>query len=548
MQTGAALDTDSRMDGPTGTAAENWRLLRVINHYRLLLAGSAAAAALSGRSIPPLGESDPFLFLVVSALYAAVTIVGVETARRRAPGYETQTSVYAFADIVLITLLMHASGGMASGLGLLLLISVASGGLLLSPRLAILFGAVATVALLIEHAWPFLHGTRFPTEGLAQVGLLGFFLFATSGLFSMLARRLRATEALARRRGVDLANMGAVNELIIQRLQSGVLVCDRDGTAHRMNRMARDLLGVRGPDGAKRPLQELSPALAKELARWVAHPAPASHTLEVRPGVSLVARFTRIGQRHHDSGVLVFLDDIAALRHEAQQMKLAALARLAASMAHEIRNPLGAMMQAAQLLGESPELRPEDARLVKIIEDQGRRMNTMVDNVLQLGRRDRMRPVPLNLRPWLGDFVERYAEESGIPAGAFALEGSEAVACMDPGQLYQVLRNLCQNALRHSAPFEGETLVRLRSGFDFEARPVLDIVDRGSGVAAEIADNIFEPFFTTSARGTGLGLYVAKQLCEGNGARLDYHPREGGGSRFRITFTRAEECSDHGTH
>jgi len=547
MQTRGALDTDSRMDGPTGAVAQNWRLLLIFNLYRLLLASSAAIIALLPHPPAPFGESSPLTFLVVSILYATVTIVSVETARRRAPGFEVQTSVYAFADIVLITLLMHASGGMASGLGLLLLISVASGGLLLTPRLSILFGALATLALLIEHAWPFLNGEIFPVDGLAQVGLLGFFLFATSGLFSMVAHRLRTTEALARRRGVDLANMGAVNELIIQRLQSGVLVCDRSGMVHRLNRTARDLLAVSGPQSARRSLRDLSPRLATQLETWNAQPANASCTIEGRPGVSLAARFAPIGQRQGDTGVVIFLDDVAVLHQQAQQVKLAALARLTASIAHEIRNPLGAIMQAAQLVAESPRLDPDDAQLVRIIEDQGRRMNTMVDNVLQLGRRDRMRPVRLGLRPWLRDFAKRYAEESGTPVEVFALEGAEAVACTDPGQLYQVVRNLCQNALRHSPEFAGTPVVRLRPGFDAEARPCLDVIDRGSGIPPEIVDNIFEPFFTTSARGTGLGLYVARQLCEGSGARLDYHPGDNGGSRFRITFMRAEECADHGT-
>jgi two-component system sensor histidine kinase PilS (NtrC family) len=540
-----ALDADSRLQGPPG-AAENWKLLQYFSLYRLLLAAGALAIALIGRPLHPFGETAPTLFLTASLIYFTITLAGLVTARRRWPDFETQTSLYAFADIVLLTLLMHASGGLASGLGLLLLISVANSGLLLPPRLAIFFAALASLVLLSEHFWSVLYGGRAPYESLAQVGLLGFFLFATAGLFHTLARRLRATEALARRRGIDLANLELVNEFVIQRLPSGVLVCDRNGQVHRMNRAACELLGQEsGP--ARQPLRTLSPPLAAQFDDWLRSRAPSREKpFSVRNGRTLLARFAAIGERQEDSGVLVLLEDSAVLQQQAQQVKLAALARLTASIAHEIRNPLGAVMQAAQLLAESPAPTPEEKRLVRIIEDQGRRMNEMIENVLQLARRDRIRPVRLALRPWLEGFTARFAEDARLPPAALAVEAADRLeACMDPDQLYQVVYNLCQNAVRHSPVYDGHALVALRAGVDRDRRPFLEVADRGSGVAPEIVDNIFEPFFTTAPKGSGLGLYLARQLCEGNGARLDYRPGENGGSCFRISFTPGEECPEH---
>ncbi len=544
--TSRALDADSRVEGPSATA-ENWKLLRYFNLYRLSLAAGTVAIALLERPVPPFGETAPVLFLTVSLIYAAITLAGLETTGRRRPGFEIQTSLYAFADITLITLLMHASGGLASGLGLLLLFPVASSGLLLNTRLAIFFAALATVALFTEHFWSFLTGGRFALEGLLQVGLLGFFLFATAGLSQTLARRLRATEALARRRGIDLANMGLVNEFIIQKLSSGVLVCDHGGRVHHMNHTARELLGISAAPGGKRRLSELSPELAARFSEWLETRATGgSKTLSTRSGHTLLPRFASIGQRQQDSGALIFLEDTVVLKQQGQQFKLAALARLTASIAHEIRNPLGAIIQAAQLLAESPAPIPEEKRLAKIIEDQGRRMNGMIENILQLSRRDRIRPVRLRLRPWLEEFIGRFAEDNRTPRALFAIEAADEVsACMDPDQLYQVVHNLCQNAARHSPPFSGSALVVLTAGLDREARPFLDVIDRGSGIPPEIVDNIFDPFFTTAPRGSGLGLYVARQLSEGNGARLDYHPGENGGSRFRITFVRGEECLEY---
>ena len=241
---------------------------------------------------------------------------------------------------------------------------------------------------------------------------------------------------------------------------------------------------------------------------------------------------------------------MAILKQQAQQLKMAALARLTASIAHEIRNPLGALTNAAQLLGETmnPE-NDEEKRLVKIIDEQSKRMNVIVQNVTQLSRRDRINPVKLDLEQWLEDFLRQYGDTISVPRDAFVvLNIQDMGVCVDPDQLYQVISNLCQNALRHSPPFTGTPLIKFQGGRDSEDRPMLDVIDWGAGVNPDIADNIFDPFFTTTPKGTGLGLYIARELCEGNGATLNYHPGEGGvGSRFRVTFVRAEDCAELGT-
>jgi two-component system sensor histidine kinase PilS (NtrC family) len=255
-------------------------------------------------------------------------------------------------------------------------------------------------------------------------------------------------------------------------------------------------------------------------------------------------RFVLIGDKQ-DSGALIFLEDTAILRHQAQQLKMAALARLTASIAHEIRNPLGAITNAAQLLGESAATPTgEEQRLLRIIGDQSRRMNVIVENVMQLSRRDHVNPKRVALGAWLREFVSQFCDSVRMPTDAIAvLEESPVRVCMDVDQLYQVVGNLCQNAFRHSGAFSGERSVELRYGSD-GGDPYLDVVDWGSGITPEVADNIFDPFFTTTPKGTGLGLYIARELCEGNGGRLDYYPGEGVGSRFRITFSKAEHCAE----
>ncbi len=533
-------------------AAQNWKLLALYNYYRLAISFAAAIVALTAIAIPPFGTAAPTLFLIAAVIYAAVGLVSFLSIQRQRPDFETQVTLQIFADIALITLLMHASGGVESGLGLLLLIAVAGASLMLDRRLTVFYAAWATLSVLVEHFWDWWVDevtTQDLLQGYPQVGLLGIGLFATATLGYTLATRLRATEALAERRGIDLANLAQLNAHIIQRMHAGVVVCDRDARVRLMNRMAETFLGT--PEGGGRvPLPVVSPDLSNQVGRWLETPERTTQApLRVETGYTLLPRFIPLGEPPpNHSGVLIFLEDAAILRQQAQQLKMAALARLTASIAHEIRNPLGAIANAAQLLNESADEEGEEGRLVRIIFEQSRRMNGIVENITQLSRRDKVSPVRLALQAWLEEFTKHFAESMRVSPEAFATYGAENIqVCIDPDQFYQIVGNLVQNALRHSPPFSGKLLVKLQAGTNPDGRPFLDVIDWGTGVREEIRDKIFEPFFTTTPRGTGLGLYIARELCEGNGAALDYHPGPGGvGSRFQITFARAEECSELG--
>jgi len=552
MGTGLFGLTMSAADSQSAFTAENWRLLRSFNFYRLAIALAAAALALTGETIPPFGAAGPLLFKVASLMYVGISSLSIVAIYRRWPDFETQATFLAFVDIVLLTLLMHASQGLESGVGLLLLVAVAGASLMLGARLTILYAALATIAIGMEVNWVFLTGgewiaERWTTEGYTQMGLLGIGLFTTAALTQLLAQRLRATEALAQQRGVDLANLAQVNELIIQRMNSGVLACDGDGKVHMVNKTARGFLGIATELSSKPMLTDLSAELAEQFRRQRERTEGGGRSIiRSRAGYALLPRFVPVGERRDDTGMLIFLEDTAVLKQQAQQLKMAALARLTASIAHEIRNPLGAISHAAQLLDESVGKDAEEARLLRIIQDQSRRMNTIIENVTQLARRDKVNLAKLQLAPWLGEFIRQFTITGKHPPEMFQTLGVANLAtCFDPDQLQQVIGNLCQNALRHSPAFAGQALIAFKTGQGPDNRPFLDTIDWGSGVPAEIVDNIFDPFFTTTPKGTGLGLYIARELCESNGARLEYFPGDKGvGSRFRVTFARAEECSE----
>jgi two-component system sensor histidine kinase PilS (NtrC family) len=542
----------SAADSQSAFTAENWRLLRSFNFYRLAIALAATVLAYSGEVIPPFGAGGPQLFKMASLVYLATALLFTAAIHRRWPGFENQATFLAFADIVLLTLLMHASQGLESGVGLLLLVAVAGASLMLGTRLTVLFAALATISIGIEVNWAFLTegewaAHRWNTDGYTQMGLLGIGLFATASLTQLLAQRLRATEALAQQRGVDLADLAEVNDLIIQRMHSGVLACDQDGRVRMLNKTARNFLGTPAETSNNPMLSDLSPELAGQYAQWREKSTNTGRSIiRSRSGYALLPRFVPVGERRDDSGMLVFLEDTAVLKQQAQQLKMSALARLTASIAHEIRNPLGAISHAAQLLDESTDKDAEETRLLRIIQDQSRRMNIIIENVTQLARRDKVNPVQLQLAPWIGEFIRQFTITGKHPPEMFQTLGvTNLPVCVDPDQLQQVVGNLCQNALRHSPEFSGQALLAFKTGHDKDNRPFLDAIDWGSGVPPEIVDSIFDPFFTTTPKGTGLGLYIARELCESNGARLEYFPGDKGvGSRFRVTFARAEECSE----
>jgi two-component system sensor histidine kinase PilS (NtrC family) len=533
-----AIPEDSG-EAETGRDALTWKPLRLLTFYRLILAGVLLALYLGLEENSSLGETNPALYTLTCMFYVVFSLIAGFTARLRRPGYELQTILQILFDITAITLLIHASGGPASGMGILLIITVATGSLLMPGRMAFLFAAVAAMAVLGEQLYRTLFAGQPPDSGYAQSGLLGAALFATAALTYLMARRIHASEALARRRGVDIANLAKLNTYIVQRLQAGILVTDHQHNIRLINHTASKLLGI-PRDSEGRALADMSPALHEKLIQWRRFPEKETGLLEsAADGAGILPQFTLLGAAD-GIGALIFLEDTAAMAQQAQQMKLASLGRLTASIAHEIRNPLGAISHAAQLLNESDSLGPEDHRLMAIIREHTRRVNTVVQNVLQLSRPVTSIPQRIALQQWLEKFRDEFIHSGHCTAEQIVVtvRPGNIEVYMDPSQLHQVVWNLCQNALHHARPADRRP-IRLKLVCIYEGNrqaPHLDIIDNGAGIEPAMVQQIFEPFYTTKSGGTGLGLYIAREICESNQARLSYQPVSGGGSCFRITF------------
>ena len=525
---------------PTAPTDLAWRVIGLVNLYRLLVPPSLYALFAFAGSSSTLGEARPDLFLWTCLVYFAAGIAIVSGGRRLLPNLRATTFVHAMVDAIAISLLMFASGGVASGIGILFVVPVGAMALLADNRDAFVLAALATLALFAQQIGGHVTGTADSVDYPAT-GILGGIVFLVALLAWPLARRLRDSEATVRRQQVDLANLAQLSQYIVQHLRESIVVVDHENRIRLINETAAQLLG----DTSAYPgalLGEASPQLLYLLETWrartAAPAAPAQTFVGADGGHVVQPHFASLGGSE-PSPVIVFLEDTELLAAKIQQSKLAGLGRLSASIAHEIRNPVGAMSHAAQLLGESASLSDEDKRLTEIVRTNGDRVRQIIENVMSMARRENSRPERVVLASWLAGFRDEFCATMQIPPARLAMSAllGDVEVQVDPSQLRQIVWNLCENAVKYGSTEPGTDTIELRIGrLASTARPFLEVADRGAGIPAQHRERIFEPFFTGNSRGTGLGLFLSRELAQTNGATLLYEPRTSGGSVFRIVF------------
>lgn len=510
--------------------------LRLYLIYRVAL-GVALLLVYFAIGRGPLGTYLPGIFTIAVHLYVGFAIVALLVHLRQPEHSDKQGQLAVFLDIVLITVMMHTSGGVQSGLGMLIAVSIALGSLSQVGHTALLFAALASLAVLTERIYSHMSGA-FAETAYTQAGLLGVSFFALALLAHRLGTRAAESEQLAYQRGSDLASLAQLNDHVIQQMRAGILVVDEEETILVMNETAWVLLGM--PVAMRHyPLEESSPPLAGQYRHWLKTPDTQQPDFRAMSGGrDLRASFTPIGDKDTQS-TLIVLEDTAQLTAEVQQLKLASLGRLTAGIAHEIRNPLGAISHASQLLDESPDLPTTDRRMIEIIQHNSKRVNEVVESILKLSRQDNPHPKPLQLSPWLEEQIADVRQTHRLSDEQLQRqidpEGTTVFA--DPGQLRQVIDVLCDNAVHHYVGDAHRLNMRLVGGITLESGgPFLELRDNGPGIPKDAQVNLFEPFFTTRNEGTGLGLYIARQLCEANRIRLEYLSQPTGGSCFRLSF------------
>jgi len=501
-----------------------WRSLLFFNIYRLIVAALLLAVVAVWGGTLSFGSVHLVLFVGAACAYFLFSVACFALITMRWH-FNFQLTLQVAADIGFIVILIYASGGISSGLGLLLLTTLAGAGLISRGRLTLFYAALASIAVLLEQTYEVL-ANDVGVAQYVQAGLLSGGYFATAWLAHTLAKHTLASEQLAAQREIDLENMAQINQLVIRDMQDGVLVVDDQGMIRQFNVRAERILGLpRSRHDVV--LTDYAPALAARLEEWRDDVTGLDVANEMALSRTLNARFLPVG-RSRSVGAVIFLEDLTRIQAEARQLKLAALGRLTANIAHEVRNPLGAISHAAELLQEEPAINTTATRLLAIIHDNIRRLDRMVDDVLRLNRGDRANREKFKLVDYVKNFVERFCQTEKIVPRLFEVDaGADPYVLFDRNHLDQVMWNLCRNALRHCR--NENSSIRIVIGAERGDDIVkLDVVDDGPGVPVAARSHLFEPFFTTASGGTGLGLYIAREVCEANDATLDYVEMPGG--------------------
>ncbi len=518
------------------------RLFRIYNHYRVVV----SFLLLMMLFVTPM-EFDSrlraegyyhagiIIYLAINLFIGLVLLAGLQPRNRH-------IIVSVLMDILVLHGLLLTSTGMTSGLANLVIVTIAAGNILTPSRIGTLYAALGAICSLGIAVWSVFYEFSSVDE-IVRAGSLGIVYFATAFILQYISRRMLRSEALASSRARSIAELEQINRQIIQRMRTGILVMDRYGAVRLANAAAEELLFGSSPDKDMFSRGRTLPAPLRDgLEAWLKNPKGRTEPFQAMPTSPMVqANFAHLNQERGDQ-ILVFIDDLSKVTQQAQQMKLASLGRLTAGIAHEIRNPLGAISHASQLMRESEHLDAGDRKMLDIIQRHSRRVNGIIENVLDLSRRREANSDLVQIDQWLPTFRDDYLQTLGSGSGTppiinLEIEDRLPPARFDVSQIEQVLVNLCDNGLRYSLENTGRPEIELHAGATADGeRTYLDVHDSGVGIAMANRTSIFEPFFTTDKGGTGLGLYLARELCESNQAHLSLVDTDRAGCCFRITF------------
>ncbi|WP_460238235.1 sensor histidine kinase [Aurantivibrio plasticivorans] len=510
---------------------ESYKLLRVYAYYRTLLSSILLLLFISQITKNYLGVQASVLFLTTVILYTTTNLfILIYLWVKHFTPRTSQIIGILVIDICALAVLMYASDG--NELAYLIVVCIAAGSIFLDNKVSLGLAGFAALVVLTESVVQAESATQL-TKNLIFSGTFTVLVLATAHAFNILSNKIRASTLEAKTQAQQAEYLEQLSQLIIERMRTGILVVNKEDEIMLSNHAAKELLEL-APDSFN--IASIS-TLKDHLDVWRAYPHTRSPTLAIGSDARSDIRisFAKL-DTSHQSDTLIFAEDNRRLSQQAQQLKLASLGRLTASIAHEVRNPLGAISHAAQLLSESKELSTPDQRLSDIIQNHSKRVNGIIENIMQLSRRKHSSPERVNLNEWLQAFVDEYLQSK---AGhlSLSLERANIETRVDISQLHQVLSNLCDNGLRYSEMHTGKPEVSLRAGIDSHSElPYIEVIDSGKGIDESDVEQIFEPFFTTESSGSGLGLYICRELCETNQATLEYRRTQDGKSCFVITL------------
>lgn len=501
--------------------------IRIINIFRFVLSLIFVSFYFYVGQANWLDSNNAPLFFSLSLAYALFSISLLVITPLKSSAVIFFHPVQIIIDIFFIVLMMYAAGGIQSGLGLLLIITIVTASLVSDGRLALFYAAIATIGLLLEQSYR-IATSDLPYSSYTQSVMLSLSCFATAWLAYSLAKRLLQSEALASARSVDLENLEQVNALITQEMQDGVLVVDQDFNIRHHNISASLLLSL--PNSNTQPflLSDTAPTIASVFMDWVQGSEGNNDLIISVNNRELKLRLEPINHSNRQLGAVIFIQDWSQMQSVAHQAKLVALGRLTANIAHEIRNPLSAISHANQLLQEEKDINAPNARMLQIISDNIGRIDQIIKDVLELNRRDRTRQEKIVLNQFVADFCTQFCAIEKISPAHFTLQllTKSKTISFDQRHLMQILWNLCKNGWEHSQKKAGSLILKCTEVGSSALN--IEVHDDGVGVAEQNRSKLFEPFYTTKTTGNGLGLYISRELAEANSSRLEYQTLEVG--------------------
>lgn len=543
-------------------SATFWRSLQTLNVSRLVVA-LVLLAYLNLRNGKDSWLSEQLLLSEACVVYLLIAIAFIVLKYRYQKHFKLQLAAQIALDIVVISIMYLASGGNKSGLAILYLFPLAGVGILAPLLWGLFFAAFVTLFLLLESLYRILQQEDINLS--SQAGLYGAAYFAVVYVVNRLAKNLIQQEALAAERGHALAIQQAINRLVISDMGDGILVVDQTDHLVEMNPAAERMLGAH-------LIKEVSHMRLRDIPAL----KPIAEVLSTRSGATLNTTMTNTGImpwameenisfisiRHagdatFDSNLpennlrsdfvthlklrfmdvdsadidgfgqdqasytIIFMQDVSDIENQAQQLKLASMGRLTASIAHEVRNPLSSISYAASLLNEDMSNPAQTQRLLKIVDDNVARLNQLIEDILKLSRKAQADTKPFSLLPLVIEIVQDFVETRGLDPDLIYVDRAITFPVVfDVGHLREVIVNLLSNATRYASGAPGS--IKIFAQASTMHRMELHIQDDGPGIGAEVRSHLFEPFYTTSSKGTGLGLYMARELCLNNHALLDY--------------------------
>lgn len=545
MNTASPLLTRLLFLRPRRTDAHDgfMRLVRGFVRARAIL-----ALALLGSQglVQALSQSLDWDILLLCGVYTGVTLLPVLWPQfLRGTSRESLSALRGWrwwsnigVDVLVFSLLQGLDPASSVPFAALYILPVLMSGVLAPRRMALAAAALATLGLLGGALWAGFPNAEWSGRWTGS-GLAGLGYFAVALLSAELAERLAGEQRAAQGSRAYARQQSALNQLVIDELREGVLVLDREGQVRAANPAARALLGERQPVEAAtfrlrgvRAWAELQDAVDRA---WVQGPqglerANVALNWPSSPSRRLRTRLRFIRSAEADGAedlCLLLLEDHATLVARARQEKLAAMGRMSASIAHEIRNPLSAISQANALLAEDLQADLGAQRLAAMVDSNVKRLQRIVDEVALLAAPLPAEAPPLDAKALVHEVCADWRRtQATVAEDALQVQCDPAVGVVqfDGEHLRRVLINLLDNAWRHAQDAQPAWLqVSLEPVDERLARLV--VVNPGPPLDPDVERHLFEPFYSSRSRGSGLGLTICRELCERYGARIDYQAR-----------------------